>query len=219
MRGLGTGASWQWLWEMGGTPMPGGWTLSGMWAPMCGQGWGGTAVMFLGMWTAMTAAMMAPSVAPALRRSGDAVRFGLGYLGVWALAGVGVFAAGAVVAEAAMREPGLARAMPFVAAAVVLAAGALQFSGWKARRLACCARTGDGWGGGLRLGVRCVACCAGPTAVLLALGVMNPAAMAAVTAAITLERRAADGVRMARVSGAVAVAGGLVLLARAVWRA
>jgi predicted metal-binding membrane protein len=51
-------------------------------------------------------------------------------------------------------------------------------------------------------------------AVLLAAGVMNLRAMAAITVAITIERLAARGERFARVIGGIVVAAGLVLLAR-----
>src|SRR5450755_4682512 len=38
---------------MGDMPMPGGWTLSAAWMPMCGQSWPGAAASFLGMWVVM----------------------------------------------------------------------------------------------------------------------------------------------------------------------
>ena len=53
-------------------------------------------------------------------------------------------------------------------------------------------------------------------AMLLALGVMDLRAMAAVTAAITVERVAPAGQRVARAIGLVAVAAGALLIARAV---
>ena len=52
-------------------------------------------------------------------------------------------------------------------------------------------------------------------AMLLALGVMDLRAMAVVTAAITVERLAPAGERVARATGAVAVGAGLLLIARA----
>ncbi|HEY7059531.1 MAG TPA: DUF2182 domain-containing protein, partial [Vicinamibacterales bacterium] len=64
-------------------------------------------------------------------------------------------------------------------------------------------------------GGHCSACCAGLTAILLVLGMMDLRAMAVVTAAITLERLAPAGVPVARAIGGVAVAAGLVLIARA----
>src|SRR6516164_7491915 len=53
---------------MSAMPMPGGWTMSMAWMRMPGQTWTGAAASFLGMWVAMTVAMMLPSVAPMLWR-------------------------------------------------------------------------------------------------------------------------------------------------------
>jgi predicted metal-binding membrane protein len=120
----------------------------------------------------------------------------------------------------------LARAVPIVVGAVVLIAGALQFTAWKARHLACCreapgrgrtlpADTGTAWRYGLRLGLHCSYRCAGLTAILLVIGVMDLRAMAVVTAAITVERFAPAGERVARAIGTVVVGAGLFLIARA----
>jgi predicted metal-binding membrane protein len=103
-------------------------------------------------------------------------------------------------------------------------AGVLQLSPWKARHLArcreaCCAALpsdpGTAWRHGLRLGWHCGHCCAGLMAVLLVVGVMDLPAMAVVTAAITVERLAPAGQRVARAIGAVLAGAGLLLMARA----
>jgi predicted metal-binding membrane protein len=52
-------------------------------------------------------------------------------------------------------------------------------------------------------------------AILLVIGVMDLRAMAVVTAAITVERFARAGERVARAIGAVVVGAGLFLIARA----
>jgi predicted metal-binding membrane protein len=52
-------------------------------------------------------------------------------------------------------------------------------------------------------------------AILLGLGVMDLRAMAVVAAAVTVERLAPAGGRVARATGAVAVGAGLLLIARA----
>jgi predicted metal-binding membrane protein len=52
-------------------------------------------------------------------------------------------------------------------------------------------------------------------AILLVMGVMDLQAMAVVAAAVTSERLAPAGVRVARTIGAVAVGAGLFLIARA----
>ena len=51
--------------------------------------------------------------------------------------------------------------------------------------------------------------------ILLVVGLMDLRAMAVVTAAITVERLAPAGERVARVTGAVVVGAGLFLIARA----
>src|SRR5262249_13709371 len=136
------------------------------------------------------------------------------------------FPLGVAMTSAAMQVPELSRSVPLVAGIVVLLAGAVQFSSWKARRLAFCrqptvcacklqAGTNAAWRYGLRLGLQCTYCCAGLTAILLVVGVMDLRAMAVVTIAITAERLAPEGERVARAIGAVSVAAGLFLIARA----
>jgi len=125
-----------------------------------------------------------------------------------------------------MQLPALARADPIAVGVVVLIAGALQFTAWKAHHLACCreapgrgrtlpADPGTAWRHGLRLGLHCGYRCAGLTAILLAIGVMDLRAMAVVTAAITVERLAPASERVARAIGAVVVGAVLFLIARA----
>jgi predicted metal-binding membrane protein len=220
-------------------PMPGGWTMSMAWMRMPGQTWPGAAASFLVMWIAMTLAMMLPSLIPTLWRYRYAVdrtgelRLGrltmlvaAGYFFVWTAFGMVVFPLGAAVAEIEMRQPALARAVPIAVSLIILIAGALQFTAWKAHHLSCCRRTpGTGcrlpadsvtaWRHGLRLGLHCSYCCANLTAVLLIIGVMDLRAMAVVTAAITIERLAPTGERSARAIGAVAIGAGLFLMARA----
>jgi len=234
---------------MGDMPMPGGWTLSMTWVPMCGQKWPRTAASFVGMWLVMMIAMMLPSLAPVLWRYHEAVRLkdgrngrngtddrriapltalvSVGYFFVWAVAGVAVFALGAATMALALHFPALAHAIPFAAGVAVLIAGVAQFSAWKARYLACCrctfmshralpAHARAAWVHGLRLGVHCCNCCAGLTVVLLIHGIMDLYAMAFVTAAITAERLAVEGERVARATGLVVVTMGMTMTARAI---
>jgi predicted metal-binding membrane protein len=220
-------------------PTCGGWTMSMAWMRMPGQTWPGAAASFLGMWVVMMVAMMLPSLVPMLRRYRRAVGrtgetrlggltalVGVGYFFVWAVFGMVAFALGAALAAVEMRLPLLSRAIPITVGAIVLIGGALQFTAWKASRLACCreapgrgralpADTGLAWRYGLRLGLHCSYCCAGLTAILLVIGVMDLRAMAVATAAITAERLAPAGERVARAIGAVAVLAGLFLIARA----
>lgn len=219
-------------------PMPGGWTMSMTWMRMPEQTWLGAAVSFLGMWIAMMVAMMLPSLTPVLLRHRQALAntgetrlgrlntlVGLGYFCVWIVFGMGAFALGVSLAAMEMQLPALARGVPIAVGGVVLIAGTLQFTAWKAHQLACCraashgqrwpADAGEAWRYGLRLGLRCCYCCAGPTAILLVSGVMNLGAMAVVTAVITAERLAPAGERIARATGAIVIGIGLFLIARA----
>ena len=136
---------------MGGMSMPGGWTMSMAWMRMPGQTWPGAAASFLGMWVVMMVAMMLPSLVPMLRRYRQAVGrtgatrlgpltaiAGAGYFFVWTVFGMAVFPLGVALAEVEMQQPALARAVPMGVGVVVLIAGVLQFSAWKARHLACC---------------------------------------------------------------------------------
>ena len=151
---------------------------------------------------------------------------GLGYFFVWTVFGMAVFALGVVLAEVEMRLPSLSRAVPLAVSAVILIAGALQFTRWKTQRLACCreasgcgrtlpVNAGTAWRHGVRLGVDCAHCCFGLMAILLCLGVMDLRAMAVVTAAITVERLAPAGEPVARAIGVVVVGAGLFLIALA----
>ncbi|BAX57973.1 DUF2182 domain-containing protein [Burkholderia stabilis] len=224
---------------MGGGPMPGGWTVSSAWLRPCGWGAGRAFAAFAGMWGAMTVTMMLPVLAPPLWRyrqrvgSQSAARAtwlvvvaGAGYFAVWMALGAVAFPLGSALTAAAARLPALARAMPLAAGAVVSGAGVLQFSAWKARRLACCRHAaadphpsredaGAAWRHGMRAAMRCGACCGNLMAVALAAGMMDLRVMAAVTAAIAAERLAPAGERIARLVGGIAIGGGIAMIARA----
>jgi predicted metal-binding membrane protein len=135
-------------------------------------------------------------------------------------------ALGAALKAVEMQLPAPARAAPIAVGVVILIAGALQFTAWKAHHLTCCreapgrGRTlpgdaGTAWRHGLRLGLHCSRCCAGLTAILLVVGIMDLRAMSVVTAAITAERLAPAGERVARAIGNILVGAGLCLIARA----
>jgi predicted metal-binding membrane protein len=219
-----------------GMPMPGGWTMTMVWMPPPGQTWPHAAASFLGMWIVMMVAMMLPALVPALwryraaigpsrgaRLAGLTAIAGTGYFCAWMFLGAAIFPLGLALAAVQMRQPALARLVPAAAGAIVVLAGAVQFTGWKARHLACCrllppegvapASGAAAWRGGLYVGGHCVQACAGWTAILLAAGMMDPRAMAAVTAAITAERVAPAGVRVAQTMGVAAIVTGLLVMA------
>lgn len=225
-------------------PMPGGGTMPTAWMPMCGQSWITAAASFLAMWTPMMAAMMLPSWVPMLwcyrqsvgragerRQAVPTALVGAGYLLVWTLLGAAVYPLGTAITAVMMHYPTLVRAEPIGIGLLVLTAGALQFTRWKAHHLACCRdrhchrslRCGPATPPepiaalrhGLRLGLHCCQCCAGLTAVLLVTGIMDVPAMLAVTAGITLERLAPAGERVARGLGVIMIGAGFFLVLRA----
>jgi predicted metal-binding membrane protein len=225
--------------------MPGGWSLSMTWMRMPDQSWFDVATTFLCMWTVMMVAMMLPSLLPMLLTYREAITegraalqnsarlgqltvlAGVAYFVVWTALGIAIFPFGVALTQLAMQMPVLARTVPLMTAAVIVIAGALQFSAWKARQLTCCrsmprsrrvlsADFASAWRYGLNRGLQCVHCCAGPTLVLLVLGVMDLWAMSIVAAAITLERLAPAGEQVARGIGAAAVMAGAAMMAQAV---
>ena len=187
------------------------------------------------MWAVMMVGMMSPSAAPVLllfaathaRRVEHRVRatvpmFGLGYIAVW----VG-FSAVATLAQwalhnAALLSPMMAAASPGVAGALLVVAGVYQLTPLKRACLAHCqtplgflmSHWRDGAAGafqmGLRHGIYCLGCCWALMLVLFAVGVMNLAWVAVLTAFILLEKMGDGGARVARVGGAMLIVLGIL---------
>ena len=223
---------------MEGMWMPGGWSMSMTWMP--GSDWSSPAISFLGMWVVMMISMMMPSLVPMLVRYRKAIGaksngpvgwlsllVGTGYFFIWTVFGIAVFPLGVAMATAEMRLPELSRAIPVAAGVVVLVAGLLQFTRWKSKQLDCCrqagcsiktpASAGRAWQLGLRFGLHCIQCCFGLIMILLVIGVMDLRMMVVVAIAITAERLAPAGIRVAQTIGALAIGAGLFLTARALF--
>jgi len=218
---------------MGGSTMPGGWSMSMAWVRMPGQSWFGAAASFLAMWLGMMPAMMLPSLMPALQRYRAGVGrldmtllMGLGYFTVATALGAAIFPCGAAVVALQMRWQFLAQMSPAAAGIVIIVAGLVQLTRWKAQHLACCRSVAAGrvacrtnarhaWRTGLRLGLNCSCCGVPQMAVLLMIGIMDLRAMTLVSAALAAERLLPTGPRIARGLGAVTVCAGLVVLANA----
>jgi len=169
------------------------------------------------MTVAMMVAMMLPSIAPSLwryhRDGGRTTLFAFGYASVWSAIALALFAMSTAIPPFG----------PLATGAVVLCAGALQCSQWKARQLhrcraACVAAVVPSnaalWQDGCRFGVECALSCAAPMAVLFVAGLMNTPMMLVITAAITAERVAPIGERIARLTGALALIVGLIMCVR-----
>ena len=189
------------------------------------------AALFLLAWTAMMVAMMVPATLPfillyrtiarnrlsLLRARAGVVILLLGYIAVWALAGLPVYAynslAGAAGSLAALWS-----------ALLLIIGGAYQFTPLKRICHARCSplffvmhNWRSGATGALRLGmlhgVDCLGCCAGLMVGLVALGMMNLAWMLTGALIIFAEKTLPNSHRIARPLGVVMVGGGVLLLA------
>jgi predicted metal-binding membrane protein len=115
--------------------------------------------------------------------------------------------------------------VPLASGVALLVAAGLELAPWKQRHLRFCRTSpacraaapgrAGAWKHGIRLGVHCASCCSSFILILLVLGVMDLAVMAAVAAAITIERLAPRPDRIARAFGLATIAGALVAIARA----
>jgi predicted metal-binding membrane protein len=222
----------------GGMPMPGDWTMSMAWMRMPGQTWLGASAAFMGMWMVMMVAMMLPSLVPMLAgyrgsvSGAGATRLdaltaivGAGYFSVWAVFGAAAYPVGIALGAAEMQWPAVARSVPVATGLILLLAGGIQLTPWKARHLSHCrAACGCGpwlppdassaWRHGLRLGGHCSLCCFGFILILLATGVMDLRIMTAMAGAITAERLAPWPDRVARVAGGVILIIAVLVIAR-----
>lgn len=156
-----------------------------------GLGW------FLGIWVAMTAAMMLPSTAPAARHVARLARgvptllFTAAYLGVWT--GYGLLAYGLFRLLTSFDLDWLAwdRGGPYAAGGVIVAAGLYELTALKRlslRRCRSAPRGGTAFRSGLAHGLDCVVCSGALMAVLFVLGAMSLFWMAVVAVAIFAEK-------------------------------
>jgi predicted metal-binding membrane protein len=189
---------------------------------------------FLGSWTLMMAAMMLPSAMPMilLHRRGVAgparirselrsAMFVGAYLLVWAAFGVGVWL---VTRLTDALLPMAARA-PAVAA-ILLLAGAYQFTPFKAACLRVCRSPMDfllthwypGAAGEMRLGLEhglyCLGCCWALMVVFVGAGAMGLLWAAVIAVAVLVEKMLPRGVAFGRVMGTGLIAGALLVVAR-----
>ena len=175
----------------------------GPWTGLGSLGW------FVGVWVAMMAAMMFPSLAPTAalyarmtkeRSPLSPLLFTAGYLGAWTLAGVFAFALAAAGRGVAGDALAWDRAGRWAAGATLVVAAAYEFTPLKNVCLAKCRSPlgfvlgswRGGPAGGLRMGAQlgawCIGCCWALMAALLALGVMSLTWMAVVAALIAFEK-------------------------------
>jgi predicted metal-binding membrane protein len=179
---------------------------------------------FVAVWTLMMAAMMLPSVAPVVSVYARTVRTSrparlsaltVGYLLVWAAAGIPAYALAWLTSWLDDHHPTAAHAL---AVGIFAGCGVYQLTGLKDRCLAHCrspfglllhygsfrGRTRD-----LRVGAHhgayCLGCCWALMVILIAVGVMNVLAMVALAVLILAEKAWARGEIIARTAGVAAI--------------
>lgn len=202
--------------------------------------WTATDVWFtFAMWAVMMVGMMTPSAAPVLflyagartARSEPGARlailmFAAGYLTVWVAFSTAAALAQWRLHEAAMLSPAMAAASSRVAGAILIAAGVYQVTPLKSVCLTHCrsplgflmSHWRSGLTGALEMGLRhgayCLGCCWALMGVLFVVGVMNLAWVAALTAFVLVEKIGPRGALVARASGIVMIAFGVMIVAR-----
>jgi predicted metal-binding membrane protein len=152
---------------------------------------------FAGVWVVMMAAMMFPSVLPAVlraaRRPVGATLFIAGYLVPWTVAGLVAYALFEAVRSLDVGFLAWDEGGRFVAAGVLLVAALYELTPLKRACLSECraprhSRRSDAFRAGVAHGAWCVGCCWGLMAALFALGVMSVGWMALIAAFIAAEK-------------------------------
>jgi predicted metal-binding membrane protein len=195
----------------------------------------GNIVAVFVMWAAMMMAMMLPAAAPMVltfvnlcrhkQQSGLAWVFVAAYLVIWTL-----FSAAATVLHWGLQVSGIVTPMMasssiWLTGILLLVAGAVQFTPLKEVCLRHC-RTPmgflltewrDGATGALHIGFKhglfCLGCCWALMGLLFVAGVMNLAWVAALTAAMVIEKIHPAGVKIGKCLGGILILTGLVHIA------
>jgi predicted metal-binding membrane protein len=194
----------------------------------------------LGMWAAMTLAMMLPAAGPMIltyaeiaetaQRKGEPIVAPLvltaGYLAVWLGFALFVSLLQVAASRAGLFEP--RQTLPGVSAALFLAAGLYQFSPLKHACLSQCQRplpfffahwktSAPGvFGLGLRQGAYCLGCCWALMLLMLAAGAMNMVWAAALAVIMSVEKLTTS-TRLSHLVGVVLVVSGFGLLLWSCW--
>ncbi len=210
----------------------------GFWSALCTAAAEANPLALFAMWAVMSAAMMAPTLVPALATyddmtatgAADQAGFGAliaGYIVVWL--GFSAIAAGlqAWLSSLGMVTASGASASWGFTAALLLVAGAWQFSRLKEACLSKCRRPlmffMQHWkpgplaaaGMGVRLGTVCLACCWALMLLGFVGGTMNLVWMGLATAFMVLEKLPDIGRWLSRPAGGLLIAGGVYALFRA----
>ena len=212
--------AWAWIISGAGMGMAMGWSLERLF-------------LTLAMWWVMMVAMMVPAAAPTVLLYARSARpphsgaFLAGYLLCW----LG-FSIGAVALQFALEAAGrlahmeMALSSPWMAGAVLVAAGIYQFTPLKGACLAHC-RSPAHWLsrnyrpgplGALRMGLAhgayCLGCCWMLMLLLFVVGIMNLVWIAALTLVVAAEKLLPRGQLIARIGGAAFILWGLAISVR-----
>ena len=201
---------------------------------------GAGVVLFLAVWVVMIAAMMFPAVAPMVlmfariaatrRTAGKSFAptwlFVLGYVALWTGLGFAgfVLASGGerLAAEVSWVDDNVGR----IGGVLIVVAGVYQLSKLKDRCLTVCrspmafvmTHWREGRIGAFRMGLHhgwdCAGCCWALMALMFPLGMMNVAALAAVTAVIYAEKVLPSGQQLGRAVGVALLVLGLAVIAK-----
>lgn len=202
--------------------------------------WGAPDVFFTFlMWAVMMIGMMSATAAPVLllfsgmhtRQGANAIPlavplFALGYLTVWLGFSASAALAQWALHQSALLSSGMATLSPRLSGAILIAAGVYQLTPAKGACLRQCqsplgfllTNWRDGASGAFQMGVRhgvsCLGCCWALMCVLFAVGVMNLAWVAALTAFILVEKFGRKGAYVSRAGGIAMLGFGIFLLAQ-----
>jgi predicted metal-binding membrane protein len=233
-----TAACWWWIVPMardmyGAMTGPSAWMMTAEWeVPHL--------LLLAAMWIVMMAGMMLPSAAPMLllyagaarRRAGDGratlrvYAMAAGYILVWVAFSLGATLLQRILSALFVLSPMMEATSPRVSGALLILAGAYQFTPLKRACLASCSspvaflmqRWRDGTAGAFRLGVEhgvlCVGCCWALMLLLFAGGVMNLAVIGALTAFVLIEKLTPFGPRSVWMTGTALVLVGVWVMTR-----
>jgi len=205
-------------------------------SPWSAAAFGGT----FAMWTVMMAVMMMPSALPFMRlvratntravAAGAAdtppALFGAGYLLAWVVFSALATGLQGMLRSLALLSPALSVRDPRLGGAILLLAGAYQFTPWKGACLAHCRSPlsfillhwREGKGGavamGLRHGIFCVGCCWALMLLMFVVGTGSVGWMLALAAVMAAEKNLRGGERLRTPLGVglLAWAAGVVLV-------
>lgn len=191
-----------------------------------------SALLFLSMWLTMMVAMMFPTIAPivllhrmVVRKRGEGLLptavFAGGYLVIWTVIGVLPL----MVLLGFRHVSDGSSWVPRVGGAVLVLAGGYQFTRWKDTCVRACRSPltflathdfGTGARGALRAGAAhglyCLGCCWALMAVLLVVGLMNLAWMAAIAVVFLAEKNWRHGLGLTKLVGVAVLTFGLAVL-------